>query len=122
LACEKYVYSLEAIEDYLGAKLPHEFPDESLPVTPVRFRPKREPQDDDRGGRRTSGRRSDGNRGRSSESGSPRTGSGEGGDKQPASTGGEKAAAPGDGEAVKKKRRRRRKKKPTDSGTSVPAE
>jgi ATP-dependent RNA helicase RhlB len=122
LACEKYVYSLEAIEDYLGAKLPHEFPDESLPVTPVRFRPKRKPQDDDRGGRRTSGRRSDGNRGRSSESGSPRTGSGEGGDKQPASTGGEKAAAPGDGEAVKKKGRRRRKKKPTDSGTSVPAE
>jgi ATP-dependent RNA helicase RhlB len=36
LACERYVYSLEAIEEFIDAKLPHDFPDPSLLVTPKR--------------------------------------------------------------------------------------
>lgn len=35
LACEKYVFSLEAIEEYVGMKIPHEFPDDDLYVKPV---------------------------------------------------------------------------------------
>jgi ATP-dependent RNA helicase RhlB len=36
LACEDYVEALIAIEDYVGYKIPHEFPDEELLATPVR--------------------------------------------------------------------------------------
>ncbi|HYV58368.1 MAG TPA: DEAD/DEAH box helicase [Candidatus Nitrosopolaris sp.] len=35
LACEDYVDGLEAIEKYIGFKLPHEIPDESLLVRPL---------------------------------------------------------------------------------------
>ena len=120
LACEQYVYSLEAIEEYVGIKLPHEFPDESLHVTPVRYRPKRKPRDEERSGRNPGGRRSAGpSRSKSEESGSTKS-------KEAASGSSteEKAQASADGdEAVKKKRRRRRRrKKPEDSGAAAQAE
>jgi ATP-dependent RNA helicase RhlB len=56
LACEQYVYSLEAIEQFIGHSLPYEFPDESLLVQPraiMRRSRSREPQ---RGSRRDGGR------------------------------------------------------------------
>jgi ATP-dependent RNA helicase RhlB len=42
LACEHYVDGLEAIERYIGFKLPFEFPDEAMLVHPVKH-PPREP-------------------------------------------------------------------------------
>jgi ATP-dependent RNA helicase RhlB len=33
-ACEQYVYSLEAIESFIGHGIPHEFPDDSLLIRP----------------------------------------------------------------------------------------
>ena len=39
-ACEQYVYSLEAIEEFIGHAIPHEFPDDTLLVKP-KFVPRR---------------------------------------------------------------------------------
>jgi ATP-dependent RNA helicase RhlB len=117
LACEQYVYSLEAIEEYVGIKLPHEFPDESLHVTPVRYRPKRKPREDERGGRKPAGRRSAGTRSKTEEPRSP------GSEQAAPGPAADKAEAASEGDAVKKKRRRRRRrKKPEDSGQAAQAE
>jgi ATP-dependent RNA helicase RhlB len=98
LACEQYVYSLEAIEQFIGHSLPYEFPDETLLVKPravMRRSRGREPQ---RGSRRDGGR----SRARS---------------ETPAPIA--KAETPplgaeASGQPVPKKRRRRRRKKPQD--------
>ena len=50
LACEEYVEGLAAIEQYVGFKLPHDFPDEALVATEVKH-PPRVHRDRDRGGR-----------------------------------------------------------------------
>jgi ATP-dependent RNA helicase RhlB len=100
LACEQYVYSLEAIEQFIGHSLPYEFPDESLLVKPravMRRSRGREPQ-------RGSGR--DGGRSRArSESQAPAP-------KAEAPPSATEAA----GEPVRKKKRRRRRKKRQDAG------
>ncbi len=41
LACEEYVYSLEEIENFIGAKIPAEMPDESLIVKDIKSPPPR---------------------------------------------------------------------------------
>ena len=40
LACEDYVEGLEAIESYIGFKLPYEIPDESMLVHPLHHPPR----------------------------------------------------------------------------------
>ena len=40
LACEQYVEGLEAIERYIGFKLPHEVPEDAMLVHPVRHPPR----------------------------------------------------------------------------------
>src|SRR5205814_11549 len=40
LACEEYVEGLEAIESYIGFKLPHEVPEDAMLVHPVRHAPR----------------------------------------------------------------------------------
>jgi ATP-dependent RNA helicase RhlB len=51
LACEEYVDGLEAIEGYIGFKLPHDFPDDRMLAHDLRHAP-RPPRDDrDRRGR-----------------------------------------------------------------------
>ena len=47
LACEDYVQGLEAIEQFIGFKIPHEFPDEALLATPVRHPPRRSHREHD---------------------------------------------------------------------------
>jgi ATP-dependent RNA helicase RhlB len=121
LACEQYVYSLEAIEEYVGIKLPHEFPDESLHVTPVRYRPKRKPREEERSGRKPAGRRSAGPPRTKSEE--PRAAkSEEAAASAPASDDKAEASSGGDEAVKKKRRRRRRRKKPEDSGAAAQAE
>ena len=41
LACERYVYSYEAIEEFVGYSLPFEFPAEELLAKPKRWTPRR---------------------------------------------------------------------------------
>jgi ATP-dependent RNA helicase RhlB len=100
LACDDYVYSLDAVHTYVGYEIPAVFaPDELFAeVIPYRPKPKSKPTQG-RGGRRRSS-------GRARPERNPR----------PAE---EQNAASTDGEAPKKKRRRRRrrrKKKPADGG------
>ena len=45
LACEEYVEGLEAIEHYIGFKLPHDFPDDGMLAHDLRHAP-RPPRDD----------------------------------------------------------------------------
>ena len=45
LACEEYVEGLEAIEGYIGFKLPHDFPDDGMLAHDLRHAP-RPPRDD----------------------------------------------------------------------------
>jgi ATP-dependent RNA helicase RhlB len=98
LACEQYVYSLEAIEQFIGHSLPYEFPDETLLLKPravMRRSRGREPQ---------RGSRKDGGRSRArTESPAPKT-------EAPPS------AADAGGGPVRKKKRRRRRKKRQDAG------
>ena len=55
LACEDYVEALIAIEEFVGFKLPHAFPDEELLATDYKRAPR--PRRSPRGGRPGSGRR-----------------------------------------------------------------
>jgi ATP-dependent RNA helicase RhlB len=99
LACEQFVYSLEAIEQFIGHSLPYEFPDETLLVQPravMRRSRGREPQ---RGSRRDTGR----SRARSES-------------QAPASkTEAPPSAVEVAGVPVRKKKRRRRRKKRQDA-------
>jgi ATP-dependent RNA helicase RhlB len=108
LACERYVYSLEAIHEYTGLSLPYEFADEPMLAKP---KPWRRPPSEDRDGRGGRGRSGSGS-GRGSRSGdSGRSGRGE---RRPRSSESEAPAASADApsaegsEAPRRKRRRRR--------------
>jgi ATP-dependent RNA helicase RhlB len=94
LACEQYVYSLEAIEQFIGHSLPYEFPDEALLIKPRAVLRRNRGRDNPRGQRR------DGQGTR------PRTG----GPAKPVETA---------GSPQKKKRRRRRKKAQQTSPPTV---
>ena len=131
LACETWVYSLEAIEEYIGYKLPTTFPDESVlaklapmkryerPVRPGGAGPSRG------GGQgRGGGGRGGGGRGRKSSAGA---GGGRGkpmSAKAPSSDAGGAAvdgAAPGEGSAPERKRRsRRRRRKGAETVATAP--
>ena len=107
LACEDYVYSLDAIQRYVGYELPTEFADDALyaEVLPRERRPRRsEP-------RPTDSRRRDSRRGeprRAAERPAPPTKSEDGG----------AAEAP----AKRRRRRRRPRRKPEDGSGSGPAD
>jgi len=97
LACEEYVDGLEAIERYIGFKLPHDFPDDSMLAHDLKH-PPRHHRDDGKDRRARPERRSHPHAPRSSHAGEPRP----------------KAAhpAPQDSAAgtAKKRRRRRRRR------------
>src|SRR5262245_32794541 len=97
LACEEYVEGLEAIERYIGFKLPHDFPDDSMLAHDLKH-PPRHHRDDGKDRRARPERRSHPHAPRSSHAGEPRP----------------KAAhpAPQDSAAgtAKKRRRRRRRR------------
>jgi ATP-dependent RNA helicase RhlB len=97
LACEQYVYSLEAIEQFIGHSLPYEFPDETLLVKPRTVMRRSRARESQRGSRKDGGR----SRSRSDkQAAAPRA--------ETPPQHGETAAEP----ERKKKRRRRRKKRP----------
>jgi len=48
LACEDYVEGLEAIEQYIGFKLPHDFPDDSMLAHDMKHAPRYHREDGDR--------------------------------------------------------------------------
>ncbi len=112
LACERYVFSLEAIEEYVGAKIPHDFPDDDLYVKPVPFTSAARGRDS----RKSTG--SGSRRGRSAGPG-PRK-------QQPRKAQGAdaaaKPAAAAEGEASKKRPRRRSRRRrgaSSDNSTGV---
>jgi len=99
LACEHYVYSLEAIEQFIGHSLPYEFPDETLLVRPRAGMRRSRGREQQRGPRRDGGR---GRRGSEHQATSPP----------------EEAPPPANeasGQPERKKKRRRRRKKPQGS-------
>jgi ATP-dependent RNA helicase RhlB len=71
LACEEYVDGLEAIEKYIGFKLPYEIADESMLAAHAKH-PPRERRRDSRGGGPGDRRRGDGPRPRTEHRGEPR--------------------------------------------------
>jgi ATP-dependent RNA helicase RhlB len=128
LACERYVYSLDAIEEFIDSKIPHEFPEpELLAIRPKPWsgRHKRRQPPGDRGGRpgeRRAGGRGQGPR-RSSTSNGPARG-GERSDTEAQGARGGAEASPGpasaDKPASKKRRRRRRGGKHAGPTTAAP--
>ena len=136
LACEKYVYSLEAIEEFIDSKLPHEFPDESMLIKPISRRPPRRSSRGQRperggggrgGGGRGSGGRGGGGRGGGGRGSGSGSGGGGGGDRGArgdggahgdggaTATAGAPAAQPAgeEGQGKSRRRSRRRRKKST---------
>jgi ATP-dependent RNA helicase RhlB len=143
LACERYVYSLDAIEEFIESKIPHDFPEpELLAIKPKPWsgrHKRRQPPGDRGGGRpgeRRSGGRGQGPRRSSSGSGPARGGersesagqSAQGGQGGQGAKGAQSAkqadASPGpasdDKPAGKKRRRRRRGGKKTEPSTAAP--
>jgi ATP-dependent RNA helicase RhlB len=93
LACDDYVYSLDAVHTYIGYEIPAVFAPDELFAEVIPYKPKPRPRS---GTKR-------------------RPGGGRPGDRRPAK---QEASTPNDGEAPKKKRRRRRrKKKPTNDAS-----
>lgn len=119
LACESYVYSLEAIEEYIGHKLPHDFADPEMFVEPAPWRPPprkpRTPEKKSPGGSRGRGRRSADGDGRSQSS----SGSSSSASSSPSNDAAPAAAADGGEGPARKKRRRRRKRKPGEGDAST---
>jgi len=127
LACEDYVQGLEAIEAYIGFKLPHDFPDDAMLAEHV-VHPPRAPRRDDRPGR--GGERHDRHerharpeRHESRPHGERREHAGTSpkpanGSHAPHGSAPAHGAAPAAGDAPKKRRRRRRKK---PGGGATPA-
>ena len=107
LACERYVYSLEAIEEFIGHSIPNEFPEPEMFVKPVPGGPSRrgrkppEPK-----GRRSS---SKGGRGRATARE----------EEKPAREAG--AESPPGEKRTKRKRRRRRRRSPSGDGPTASA-
>src|SRR5262249_31202396 len=97
LACEEYVDGLEAIERYIGFKLPHDFPDDGTLAHDLKH-PPRLPRDDRRDRRGRPERRTHSAASPASHAGEPRP----------------KAAhptPPAEAGGVPKKRRRRRRRR-----------
>jgi ATP-dependent RNA helicase RhlB len=123
LACERYVEGLEAIEKYIGFKLPFDFPDESM-LLDYKRAPRRPFRKKGPGGRSGDGRGRSGDsrarggeaRGRGGRSGERRTSGSSASAGEPA-----KAATDntGGGEPGKKRRRRRRSGKPDGAAAAV---
>ena len=99
LACDDYVYSLDAVHKYIGYEIPVTFAPDELFAEVIPFKHKPKP----RSRQKPSGRR---------------PGGGRRGDRKPKQN--KETAAPpsGDGEAPKKKRRRRRRRKKKPTGES----
>jgi ATP-dependent RNA helicase RhlB len=126
LACERYVYSLEAIEEFIDSKIPHDFPEPELlkiKLKPWSGRHKRRQPPGDRGGR--SGERS-GGRGRGSRRPSSGGGGSRGGERSEAGAqpAGKVEAASGpiseDQPARRTRRRRRRGGKRAEPSAATP--
>jgi ATP-dependent RNA helicase RhlB len=130
LACEDYVQGLEAIEAFIGFKLPHDFPDDAMLAEHV-VHPPRLPRRDDRHGHGRGGDRHD----RHERHGRPerRESRPHGERREPGAATAPKpshgshashgtapahGAAPAAGDAPKKRRRRRRRK---PGGGAAPA-
>ena len=105
LACEDYVDGLEAIERYIGFKLPHDFPDDRMLAHDLRHAP-RPPRDDrDRRGRgRQAPRPRRAEHGSASHPPEPRP----------------RGAAPSGAAGAPKKRRRRRRRGAGAPGRAAP--
>src|SRR5262249_5479948 len=109
LACEEYVEGLEAIERYIGFKLPHDFPDDGMLAHDLRHAP-RPPRDDRE--HRGRGRRMPHPRRAEHAAPSPAHSS-HAGDARA------KTAAPDrPGDATKKRRRRRRRRGSGERGAA----
>jgi ATP-dependent RNA helicase RhlB len=105
LACEEYVDGLEAIEGYIGFKLPHDFPDDRMLAHDLRHAP-RPPRDDrDR-------------RGRTRQAQAPRPRRAEPAAASHAPEARPKVAAPARAGDAPKKRRRRRRRGPREHGST----
>jgi ATP-dependent RNA helicase RhlB len=117
LACEEYVYSLQAIEDFIGDKLPHNFADESMMIEPVYVPPEPRRPRRGEGGKSTDGSRG---RGRSTERGS-RTRTEKPAAVQPSPKAASTENADDKGPAKKRRRRRRRKAGSATAGDTAPA-
>ncbi len=109
LACERYVYSLDAIEAFVGYRLPHELPDEDLMVRPTRRPRAAQARSRDRGpgGRRRADSKGNGSRRRPRRAATALQPASD--DAPPATTG--SAKAPGDAATKKKKKKRRRRRR-----------
>ncbi len=124
LACEDYVEGLDAVERYIGFKLPHDFPDDSMMAHDLKHAPRPPREDGDR--RRGGGPGGPGGGRRPRSSGGPRESSGGGSPRShaaprsappaPAPAPPAAASGPGGAEPPKKRRRRRRR-----SGAPSPA-
>ncbi len=118
LACEDYVDGLEAIERFIGFKLPHDFPDDSMLAHDLKHPPRPHREDRDRRGPKRGERSSrPSTRGHGSSHPAPRRAH----DTVHAPP---KAPAPelstGAG-SNGPKRRRRRRRRPSNAGTHTPA-
>jgi ATP-dependent RNA helicase RhlB len=111
LACEDYVDGLEAIEGFIGFKLPHDFPDDGMLAHDLKHPPRQPREDGDR-------RRGGGAGPRRSHGGGPRTPAAAPAPRAHAAPRAEPPASTPTlaGDAPKKRRRRRRR-----SGAPSPA-
>ncbi len=103
LACEDYVDGLEAIEQYIGFKLPHDFPDDGMLPHDVKHPPRHHREDGDRR------RAGSGDRRRSHGQGPAHPAPKPAPDTSHARPKPSPAPAAAGGEAAKKRRRRRRR-------------
>ncbi len=110
LACERYVYGLEAIEEFVGHKLPSELAGEDLLVTPAPYRRRPRPTPD---GRRPAKGEREGKRPRSRE----RKRSSEPAAKAAPAEQTRTAEGAAGEPATKKKRKRRRRRKASPEKT-----
>jgi ATP-dependent RNA helicase RhlB len=108
LACEEYVDGLEAIERYIGFKLPHDFPDDSMLARDLKHPPRHHRDDGDRRRDRRPGR------GRSGHAPPAHAHPAAQAKAKPGPS--EPSAATG-GDATKKRRRRRRRRPGAATGT-----
>jgi ATP-dependent RNA helicase RhlB len=130
LACEDYVQGLEAIEAYIGFKLPHDFPDDAMLSEHI-VHPPRKPREErhgragERDHRREGRGRHDAPRGRHEGSRHDVRPKPAHHDAKPAhpAPGGTPHGAAGTPDAQKRKRRRRRRRKPgTAPAATQPSE
>jgi ATP-dependent RNA helicase RhlB len=123
LACEDYVEGLEAIERYIGFKLPHDFPDDTMLATHVNHPPRRPREDRFR--RTEQGhpphRRAEHGERREGRSRRDRRGPGPSVAPAPAAAPAVAAPAPGSTPAADPANRRRRRRRRKPGGSTAPA-